>query len=59
MRNFGRGWQLRCVHLLLFSPGRRFTDAYYQRPSVTAPSWQVFCDRHWTRFERLFTKKEA
>lgn len=29
------------------------------RPSVTAPSWGAFCEKHWSRFEHFFADKHA
>jgi len=27
------------------------------RTSTTAPSWEAFCEKHWSRFEHFFANK--
>ena len=44
---------------LTFSLGPRAANARSQRPCATAPSWEVYCEKHWSRFELFFETKST
>jgi len=54
MRRFGRGWRVRYVPWC--SPQVfGWANTCSQWPSSSAPSWEIYCVRHWSRFEDYFS----
>ena len=47
------------VHSLVFSSGLRDANTRPQRPCSSAPSWDVFCERHRSRFEHFFATRST